>query len=133
MNKLLLILTITLISNTCYAAFPVIEKSKTESAQISNFGDNENRNILLLALAVIPLVIIGVFGLSSVFSNFLFTKLIFGLVLLAGILSPFYSLYLNLNIPLTFWDWRNYFAFFISVVLGIPILIISLSAIGQIS
>jgi len=111
MNKLIIILTIILISNTCYAAFPVIEKSKTESAQILNFGDNDNRNILLLALAVIPLGIIGVVGLSSVFSTFLITKLIYGLVLLAAILSPFYSLYLNLNIPLTFWDWRNYFAF----------------------
>ncbi|MDC0908685.1 hypothetical protein OAQ21_01050 [Flavobacteriales bacterium] len=133
MKKLLLILSITLISNTSYASFPVVEKSQAESAQISNFGDNENRNILLLALAVIPLGIIGVVGLSSVFSTFLITKLIFGLVLLAAILSPFYSLYLNLNIPLTFWDWRNYFAFFISVVLGIPILIISLGFAGQIS
>jgi hypothetical protein len=133
MNKLILIFSITLISNTCYAAFPVIEKSHNESAQMSNFGDNDNRNILLLALSVIPLGIIGVIGLSSVFSTFLFTKLIYGLVLLVAILSPFYSLYLNLNIPLTFWDWRNYFAFFISIVLGIPILIISLSAIGQIS
>ena len=133
MNKLLIIFSITLISNTCYAAFPVIEKPHNESAQMSNFGDNENRNILLLALAVIPLVIIGVFGLSSVFSNFLFTKLIFGLVLLAGILSPFYSLYLNLNISQTFWDWRNYFAFLISVIVGISLLILCLGLISEIS
>jgi len=66
MNKLLIIFSITLISNTSYAAFPVIEKSKTESAQISNFGDNENRNILLLALAAIPLGLIAVIiGLYS--------------------------------------------------------------------
>ena len=66
MNKLLIIFSITLISNISYASFPVIEKSKTESAQISNFGDNENRNILLLALAAIPLGLIAVIiGLYS--------------------------------------------------------------------
>jgi len=129
MNKLILIFSITLISNTCYAAFPVIEKSHNESAQISNFGDNENRNILLLALAAIPLGLITV--ITTLYSpNAVLIPVLF---LLAATFSPLYSLYLNLNISQTFWDWRNYFAFFISVVLGIPILIISLSAIGQIS
>ncbi len=129
MNKLLLILTITLISNTCYAAFPVIEKSKTESAQISNFGDNENRNILLLALAAIPLGLIAVIiTLSSplaVLSPVLF--------LLLATFSPLYSLYLNLNISRTFWDWRNYFAFLISVIVGISLLILCLGLISEIS
>ena len=129
MNKLLLILTITLISNTCYAAFPVIEKSKTESAQISNFGDNENRNILLLALAAIPLGLIAVI----ITLNSPLAVLLPVLFLLLATFSPLYSLYLNLNISQTFWDWRNYFAFLISVIVGISLLILCLGLISEIS
>ena len=129
MNKLLLILTITLISNTCYAAFPVIEKSKTESAQISNFGDNENRNILLLALAAIPL---GLIAVITTYSSPL-AVLLPVLFLLLATFSPLYSLYLNLNISQTFWDWRNYFAFLISVIVGISLLILCLGLISEIS
>ena len=129
MNKLLLILTITLISNTCYAAFPVIEKSHNESAQISNFGDNENRNILLLALAAIPLGLITV--ITTLYSpNAVLIPVLF---LLAATFSPLYSLYLNLNISQTFWDWRNYFAFLISVIVGISLLILCLGLISEIS
>jgi len=125
MNKLILIFSITLISNTCYAAFPVIEKSHNESAQISNFGDNENRNILLLALAAIPLGLIAVITLNSPLAAVLF--------LLLATFSPLYSLYLNLNISQTFWDWRNYFAFLISVIVGISLLILCLGLISEIS
>jgi len=125
MNKLLIIFSITLISNTCYAAFPVIEKSHNESAQISNFGDNENRNILLLALAAIPLGLIAVITLNSPLAAVLF--------LLLATFSPLYSLYLNLNISQTFWDWRNYFAFLISVIVGISLLILCLGLISEIS
>ncbi|MDG1934638.1 MAG: hypothetical protein P8I52_07090 [Flavobacteriales bacterium] len=125
MNKLLIIFSITLISNISYAAFPVIEKSRTESAQISNFGDNENRNILLLALAAIPLGLIAVITLNSPFAAVLF--------LLLATFSPLYSLYLNLNISQTFWDWRNYFAFLISVIVGISLLILCLGLISEIS
>ena len=129
MNKLLIIFSITLISNTCYAAFPVIEKSKTESAQISNFGDNENRNILLLALAAIPLGLIAVITTYSSPLAVLFPVLF----LLLATFSPLYSLYLNLNISQTFWDWRNYFAFLISVIVGISLLILCLGLISEIS
>ncbi|MDG2086043.1 MAG: hypothetical protein P8J36_01865 [Flavobacteriales bacterium] len=125
MNKLLIIFSITLISNISYASFPVIEKSKTESAQISNFGDNENRNILLLALAAIPLGLIAVITLNSPLAAVLF--------LLLATFSPLYSLYLNLNISQTFWDWRNYFAFLISVIVGISLLILCLGLISEIS
>ena len=125
MNKLLIIFSITLISNISYAAFPVIEKSRTESAQISNFGDNENRNILLLALAAIPLGLIAVITLNSPLAAVLF--------LLLATFSPLYSLYLNLNISQTFWDWRNYFAFLISVIVGISLLILCLGLISEIS
>ena len=125
MNKLLIIFSITLISNISYAAFPVIEKSRTESAQISNFGDNENRNILLLALAAIPLGLIAVITLNS--------PLVAVLFLLLATFSPLYSLYLNLNISQTFWDWRNYFAFLISVIVGISLLILCLGLISEIS
>ena len=125
MNKLLIIFSITLISNISYAAFPVIEKSKTESAQISNFGDNENRNILLLSLAAIPLGLIAVITLNSPLATVLF--------LLLATFSPLYSLYLNLNISQTFWDWRNYFAFLISVIVGISLLILCLGLISEIS
>jgi len=128
MNKLLIIFSITLISNTCYASFPVIEKSKTESAQISNFGDNENRNILLLALAAIPLGLIAV--ITSYSPNAVLIPVLF---LLAATFSPLYSLYLNLNISQTFWDWRNYFAFLISVIVGISLLILCLGLISEIS
>jgi hypothetical protein len=128
MNKLLLILTITLISNTCYAAFPVIEKPHNESAQMSNFGDNENRNILLLALAAIPLGLIAV--ITSYSPNAVLIPVLF---LLAATFSPLYSLYLNLNISQTFWDWRNYFAFLISVIVGISLLILCLGLISEIS
>ena len=129
MNKLLLILTITLISNTCYAAFPVIEKPHNESAQMSNFGDNENRNILLLALAAIPLGLITV--ITTLYSpNAVLIPVLF---LLAATFSPLYSLYLNLNISQTFWDWRNYFAFLISVIVGISLLILCLGLISEIS
>jgi hypothetical protein len=129
MKKLLLIFSITLISNTCYAAFPVIEKSHNESAQISNFGDNENRNILLLALAAIPLGLITV--ITTLYSpNAVLIPVLF---LLAATFSPLYSLYLNLNISQTFWDWRNYFAFLISVIVGISLLILCLGLISEIS
>ena len=129
MNKLLIIFSITLISNTCYAAFPVIEKSHNESAQISNFGDNENRNILLLALAAIPLGLITV--ITTLYSpNAVLIPVLF---LLAATFSPLYSLYLNLNISQTFWDWRNYFAFLISVIVGISLLILCLGLISEIS
>ena len=127
MNKLLIIFSITLISNTSYAAFPVIEKSKTESAQISNFGDNENRNILLLALAAIPL------GLIAVIIGLYSAVLLPVFFLLAATFSPLYSLYLNLNISQKFWDWRNYFAFLISVIVGISLLIFCLGLISTIS
>ena len=129
MKKLLLILSITLISNLIFASFPINEKSQAESAQISNFGDNENRNILLLALAAIPLGLIAfIIALNSPL-----VVLFPVLFLLLATFSPLYSLYLNLNISQTFWDWRNYFAFLISVIVGISLLILCLGLISEIS
>ena len=121
MKKLLLILSITLISNLIFASFPINEKSQTESAQISNFGDNDNRNILLLALATLPL---GAFTVVVALSLGGATYLAYFLALLT-FSSPVYSIYLNLNIPLRFWDWRNYFAFLLSVILVILLLAIA--------
>ena len=117
MKKLLLILSITLISNLIFAAFPINEKSQTESAQISNFGDNDNRNILLLALATLPL---GAFTVVVALSLGGATYLAYFLALLT-FSSPVYSIYLNLNVPVRFWDWRNYFAFLLSVILVLMI------------
>ena len=118
MKKLLLILSITLISNLIFAAFPINEKSQTESAQISNFGDNDNRNILLLALATLPL---GAFTVVVALSlGGAATYLAYFLALLT-FSSPVYSIYLNLNVPVRFWDWRNYFAFLLSVILVLMI------------
>ena len=117
MKKLLLILSITLISNLIFASFPINQKSQTESAQISNFGDNDNRNILLLALATLPL---GAFTVVVALSLGGASYLAYFLALLT-FSSPVYSIYLNLNVPVRFWDWRNYFAFLLSVILVLMI------------
>ena len=117
MKKLLLILSITLISNLIFAAFPINEKSQTESVQISNFGDNNNRNILLLALAPIPLAVIAViaFSAGSAGSFGFILGSIFGF---SAFISAVYSIYLNLKTDISSWDWRNYFSILSAVVLG---------------
>ena len=114
MKKLLLILSITLISNLIFAAFPINEKSQTESVQTSNFGDNNNRNILLLALAPIPLAVIAVIAFSAGSFGFILGS-IFGF---SAFISAVYSIYLNLRTDISSWDWRNYFSILSAVVLG---------------
>ncbi|MBH08308.1 MAG: hypothetical protein CMP71_04595 [Flavobacteriales bacterium] len=118
MKKLLqLLFSIAILSNTSYASFPITEKAEVESAQISKFGDNDNRNILLLALAPIPLAIIAAiafFAGSVGFVGFVFGS-IFGFT---AVISAIYSIYLNLRTNISFWDWRNYFSILSAVVLG---------------
>jgi len=106
MKKLLLIVSITLISNLIFAAFPINEKSQTESVQTSNFGDNNNRNILLLSLAPIPLAVIAVIAFSAGSFGFILGS-IFGF---SAFISAGYSVYLNLRTNISSWDWRNYFS-----------------------
>lgn len=113
-KKLLLIVSITLISNLIFAAFPINEKSQTESVQISNFGDNNNRNILLLSLAPIPLAVIAVIAFSAGSFGFILGS-IFGF---SAFISAGYSVYLNLRTNISSWDWRNYFSILSAVVLG---------------
>lgn len=114
MKKLLLIVSITLISNLIFAAFPINEKSQTESVQTSNFGDNNNRNILLLSLAPIPLAVIAVIAFSAGSFGFILGS-IFGF---SAFISAGYSVYLNLRTNISSWDWRNYFSILSAVVLG---------------
>ena len=115
MKKLLqLLFSIAILSNTSYASFPITEKAEVESAQISKFGDNDNRNILLLALAPIPLAIIGAIAFNAGSVGFVFGS-IFGFT---AVISAIYSIYLNLRTNISFWDWRNYFSILSAVVLG---------------
>ena len=115
MKKLLqLLFSIAILSNTSYASFPITEKAEVESAQISKFGDNDNRNILLLALAPIPLAIIAAIAFSAGSVGFVFGS-IFGFT---AVISAIYSIYLNLRTNISFWDWRNYFSILSAVVLG---------------
>ncbi len=126
MKKLLLILSITLISNISFAAFPIIEKSQNESAQVSNFGENDNRNILLLALATLPLAA-GVGVIASQTSGFL-RILLASLLALLTLFAPVYSTYLNINAYNR--DWRNYLAFFFSAIFGLAAFLLAVLAIG---
>tara|TARA_S200000501_G_scaffold371879_1_gene415823 strand:- start:622 stop:1068 length:447 start_codon:yes stop_codon:yes gene_type:complete len=116
MKKLLqLLFSIAILSNTSYASFPITEKAEVESAQISKFGDNDNRNILLLALTPIPLAIISAIAFfygGSV--GFVFGS-IFGFT---AVISAIYSIYLNLRTYIKYWDWRNYFSILSAFVLG---------------
>jgi len=104
MKKLLLILSITLISNQIFASFPINQKSQT----------HDNRNILLLSLAPIPLAVIAVIAFSAGSFGFILGS-IFGF---SAFISAGYSIYLNLRTNISSWDWRNYFSILSAVVLG---------------
>ena len=97
-----------------FASFPIDEKSQTESVQTSSFGDNNNRNILLLSLAPIPLAVIAVIAFSVGSFGFILGS-IFGF---SAFISAGYSMYLNLRTNISSWDWKNYFSIFSAVVLG---------------
>ncbi len=127
MKKLLLILSITLISNISFAAFPIIEKSQNESAQVSNFGENDNRNILLLALATLPL---GAITVGVAIQNGSLTYILAGLLALLTLFSPVYSTYLNINAYNR--DWRNYLAFFLAAIFGLAAFLLTLYVIGSV-
>ena len=97
-----------------FASFPIDEKSQTESVQTSSFGDNNNRNILLLSLAPIPLAVIAVIAFSVGSFGFILGS-ISGF---SAFISAGYSMYLNLRTNISSWDWRNYFSILSAVVLG---------------
>ena len=123
MKKLLqLLFSISILSNTSYASFPITEKAEVESAQISKFGDNDNRNILLLALATLPLGAITV-GVAINATGFL-TYILAGLLALLTLFSPVYSTYLNINAYNR--DWRNYLAFFLAAIFGLAAFLLTL-------
>ena len=120
MKKLLqLLFSIAILSNTSYASFPISEKAEVESAQISKFGDNDNRNIFLLALTPIPLGIIGAIAFFIGGS----VGFVFGSILgFTAFISAIYSIYLNLRTYIKYWDWRNYFSILSAFVLGALVL-----------
>ena len=129
MKKLLqLLFSIAILSNTSYASFPITEKSQNESAQVSNFGENDNRNILLLALATLPLGAITV-GVAINATGFL-TYILAGLLALLTLFSPVYSTYLNINAYNR--DWRNYLAFFLAAIFGLAAFLLTLLVIGSV-
>ena len=117
MKKLLLILLclpLIGLTNFSYASFPVLKKAQNEIIETPVLVDNDNRNILLLALAPIPLALIAVVAFSTGSVGFIFGT-IFGIT---AILSAIYSIYLNFRTNIAFWDWKNYFAMVIAPVLG---------------
>ena len=114
MKKILLIFSATFIYNISYAAFPIVAKSQIESPQIPNLRENDNRNILLLSLAPIPLAVIAVIAFSGGSFGFILGS-IFGFT---AFISAVYSIYLNLRTNISSWDWRNYFSILSAVVLG---------------
>ena len=118
MKKLLLILLflpIIFFTNFSYASFPVLKKVQNEVIETPVRGDNNNRNILLLALAPIPLAVIAAAAFSAGSVGFIFGS-IFGIT---AILSAIFSIYLNLRTNIYFWDWKNYFAMLSALVLGV--------------
>jgi len=118
MKKLLLILLflpIIFFTNFSYASFPVLKKVQNEVIETPVRGDNNNRNILLLALAPIPLAVIAAAAFSAGSFGFIFGS-IFGIT---AILSAIFSIYLNLRTNIYFWDWKNYFAMLSALVLGV--------------
>ena len=115
MKKLILLLiTLTVFTNLSYASFPVSEvtKSKVVLSQ-SNPVMDVNRKILLLSLVPIPATFLFafLFSLGGVGS---FLGIIVGTI---AVSSAVYSVCLNFKIPIFIWDWRNYIATLIPLVL----------------
>lgn len=100
--------------NFSYASFPIYNTVQPEVIEPALWGDNDNKKILLLALAPIPLALLSAVAFSAGTIGFIFGS-IFGIT---AILSAIYSIYLNLRTNISFWDWRNYFAMLSALVLG---------------
>ena len=112
---LLLLITLTILTNVSYASFPVTKNVNSELIiSTSTIQMDENRKILLLSLVPIPAAILGAIFFAAGSIGF-----VLGIIVGAiAVFSAIYSLYLNFTAPLFVWDWRNYLAIFTSLVLG---------------
>jgi hypothetical protein len=112
---LLLLITLTILTNVSYASFPVTKNVNSELIiSTSTIQMDENRKILLLSLVPIPAAILGAIFFAAGSIGF-----VLGIIVGAiAVFSAIYSLYLNFTAPLFVWDWRNYLAIFTALVLG---------------
>jgi hypothetical protein len=116
MKKLLLLLiTLTSLTNVSYASFPVTEKTQVNIIEIPRrIPMDDNLKILLLSLVPIPAAIIGYILFSAGSIGF-----VLGIVVAAiAFGSAIYSLYLNFTTNISFWDWKNYLAVITALLLG---------------
>jgi hypothetical protein len=116
MKKLILLLiTITILTNISYASFPVTENTQTEVIETSRRTPlSDNAKILFLSLVPIPAAILGAIFFAAGSIGF-----VLGIIVGAiAVFSAIYSLYLNFTTDIVFWDWRNYLAIFTALVLG---------------
>ena len=116
MKKLLLLLiTLTTLTNVSYASFPVTENTQANIIEIPRrIPMDDNLKILLLSLVPIPAAIIGAILFSAGSIGF-----VLGIVVAAiAFGSAIYSLYLNFTTNISFWDWKNYLAVITALLLG---------------
>jgi hypothetical protein len=129
---LLLLITLTILTNVSYASFPVTKNVNSELiiSQVTPQMD-DNGKILLLSLLPIPAAIIGAILFSAGSIGF-----VLGIIVGAiAVGSAIYSLYLNFTTDIFYWDWRNYFSILSAVVLGVlalfwTLIIIAFGGIG---
>ena len=116
MKKLLLLLiTITTLTNVSYASFPVREDVQPKNLEITQSPPvSDNLKILLYSLVPIPAAILGIILFSGGSVGFIFGVIV-GAV---AVFSAIYSLYLNFTTNISFWDWKNYLAVITALVLG---------------
>ena len=116
---ILLLITLTTLTNVSYASFPVLEvtKSKVEVSQPNPVMD-ENRKILLLTLASLFGVLLGFIMIAA------YAYWLGGSVVAISLLSLIWSFYLNFKTPIFIWDWRNYLSAIIALLFLIPILFV---------
>ena len=112
---LLLLITLTILTNVSYASFPVTKNVNSELIiSTSTIQMDENRKILLLSLVPIPAAILGAIFFAAGSIGFVLGVIVGAI----AVSSAIYSLYLNFTTPLFVWDWRNYLAIFTALVLG---------------
>ena len=112
---LLLLITLTTLTNVSYASFPVTENTQANIIEIPSWVPlDDNDKILLLSLVPIPAAIIGYILFSAGSIGF-----VLGIVVAAiAFGSTIYSLYLNFTTNISFWEWKNYLAVITALILG---------------